>query len=718
MKKVVFNIGKIKSTEEVLNIEKILEKDKCISSAIINQKESTIEIDYKNLTINEVEDKLIQTGITSLGVELTNYKKKKSKLLLILLGILISIILLISILSFFKIDFLNSNTKSIILYIITILFMIYGINIPIDGIKCNLKGRSNVNSLLTISIIVSFLYSTYNLYMCLTAKATCNNYSYLEIIIFLIYFKKLGDYLDDSNREKIEKEILGLEKTNIKKVNILENYRRKETLFENIKVGDRIICSPGDKVFFDGTIVKGSSHTAEALINGKSLPMIKDKNDIILSGSLNCEDELEYTVDRVYKDSIISSIRKLVHEENSNKIKHFTNVDRFCSYIVPISIIIGIVISILNFMITKDIKSSIMKFTTIMLISSPFGLALSSPLSFRRIIRQSKKGLLVKRIQSLEGLKKIDTIVFDKTGTITNGYLSISRINNHSEMTDKELLALLGSVEKHSTHALARGISKYLREEKIKTSFDFITEDLIGYGVKAKDNKDLYYACNKELLEKLDIINSYKEEERKMRLDGNDVIYLVKNNKVIATFGLKDTIKKDVDKVINSLKEKGYNIIMLSGDTKEISEMIAKKLGIDKVISNQTPNEKSAYIKKLLKEKHKVMMVGDGINDATAIAASTIGISLKTNTDISNAASDIIITNGSLVKVLDLFHIGKSTRKLIKENIFLSIIPSIVLLIITLGIIPKIKINALIIIIGLFTSFILVLLNTLRVKNK
>ena len=718
MKKVVFNIGKIKSTEEVLNIEKILEKDKYISSAIINQKESTIEIDYKDLTINEVEDKLIQTGITSLGVELTNYKKKKSKLVLILLGIFISIILLISILSFFKINIISSNTKSIILYIITIIFILYGINIPIDGIKCNLKGRSNVNSLLTIGIILSFLYSTYNLYMCLTAKATCNNYSYLEIIIFLIYFKKLGDYLEDSNREKIEKEILGLEKTNIKKVNILENDRRKETLFENVKVGDRIICSPGDKVFFDGTIVKGSSHTAEALINGKSLPMIKDKNDIILSGSLNCEDELEYTVDRVYKDSIISSIRKLVHEEISNKPKYFTNVDRFCSYIVPISIIIGIVISILNFMITKDIKSSIMKFTTIMLISSPFGLALSSPLSFRRIIKQSKKGLLIKRIQSLEGLKKIDTIVFDKTGTITNGYLSISRINNHSEMTDKELLALLGSVEKHSTHALARGISKYLREEKIKTSFDFITEDLIGYGVKAKDDKDLYYACNKELLEKLDIINSYKEEERKMRLDGNDVIYLVKNNKVIATFGLKDTIKKDADKVITSLKDKGYNIIMLSGDTKEISEMIAKKVGIDKVISNQTPNEKSAYIKKLLKEKHKVMMVGDGINDATAIAASTIGVSLKTNTDISNAASDIIITNDSLVKVLDLFHIGKSTRKLVKENIFLSIIPSIGLLIVTLGIIPKIKINALIIIIGLFISFILVLLNTLRVKNK
>ena len=718
MKKVVFNIGKIKSTEEVLRIEKSLEKDKLISSAIINEKESTIEIDYKDLTIHQVEDRLIEVGLVSLGVELTNYKKKRSKLVLILLGIFVSIILVISILSFFNISLLSNKTKSIILFIITILFMIYGISILIDGIKNNLKGRSNLNSLLTISIFLCFLYSSYNLFMFLTNKSTCHNYTYLEIIIFLIYFKKLGDYLEDSNREKIEKEIVGLERTNIKKVNVVDNDRRREVLFENIRVGNRIICSPGDKVFFDGTISKGSSHTAEALINGASLPTVKEKNDIILSGSMNCEDELEYTVDRVYKDSIIANIRKIVYEEKSNKRNYFTKVDRFCSYIVPISIIIALTTGILNFMITKDIKSSIMKFTTIMVISSSFGLALSSPLSFRRIIRQSKKGLLVKKIQSLEGLKKIDTIVFDKTGTITYGYLRIARVNNHSEMSDKELLALLGSVEKHSTHALARGIAKHLREEKIKTTFDFITEDLMGYGVKAKDDKNLYYACNRALLEKLSIINSYKEEERKMKLDGNDVIYLVKNNKVIATFGLKDTIKKDVDKVITSLKEKGLNIIMLTGDTKEVSERIAKEVGIDKVISNQTPNEKSAYIKNLLKNKHKVMMVGDGINDAPSIAISTIGVSLKTNTDISNAASDIIITNGSLAKVLDLFHISRSTIKLVKENIFLSIIPSIVLLIITLGIIPKIKINALIIIIGLFISFILVLLNTLRVKNK
>ena len=278
--------------------------------------------------------------------------------MLIVLGVLIFIILIISILSFFKINFISPKTKSIILYIITIYFLIYGINISVDGIKKGIKGRCNLNSLLTIGITICFLYSSYNLIMCLLAKATCNNYSYLEIIIFLIYFKKLGDYLEDSNREKIEKELLQLERTNIKKVNILDNNRKKEVAFENVKVNDHIICLPGDKIEFDGTIIKGSSHAAEALINGRSLPMEKIENDMILSGSMNCEDEFEYRVDREYKDCYTSYIKKLVYEEKINKRKYYTNVDRFCSYIVPLSIIISLVVSILSFMITKVMKNA------------------------------------------------------------------------------------------------------------------------------------------------------------------------------------------------------------------------------------------------------------------------------------------------------------------------------------------------------------------------
>ena len=718
MKKVVIKVNKIKNIDEAEKIEKDLKKDINIKRVIVDEKNNTIETFYENLTISQIEEKIEELGYISLGIDLTPNTKKKSKPLLIVLGIFLFILLFLSISSLLKLPFtniINVKIKAIILFIITILFMIYGSNIFIKGIT----GRSKLCRLLTISIIPSFIYSTYNLYTFLGNKSTYNNYTYLEIIIFLIYFKKIGEYLVSSNVNRIDTEIKQLTNTTIHKVNVRFADKVREMSIENVKVDDRVVCYPGDLILLDGTVKKGYSHTAEGLISGKSLPLEKEENTIVLSGSMNCEDELEYRVDRVSKDSYVSNIKKLVIDEENNKKYVTKKVDKYCSILIPLVIILSITVGVLNYLVTKNISTSITKLITVLLIFSPFGLVISSPISFRRTIKSpANKGILIKDIKPLEQFKYIDTVVFDKTGTLTNGYLSVSRINNHSEMTDKELLELLGSIEKHSTHAIARGISKYLRSERIKSSFDFVTEDLFGYGVKAKDDKDLYYACNSELLKKLDIINSYKEEERKMKLDGNNVIYLVKNNKVIATFGLRDIVRKDVNKVINSLKERNLDIIMLTGDDKEQAERISKELGIKKVVCDLNPVEKSDYIKKLMKSGKRVLMVGDGINDATSLVCADIGVALKNSIDIPTAASDIIITNNNLFKLLDLFHVGKSTTKLLKENVFLSIVPSILLFVLAIGVIPKIKINSVIIIIGLFISFILVLLNTFRVKNK
>ena len=718
MKKVVIKVNKIKNIDEAEKIEKDLKKDINIKRVIVDEKNNTIETFYENLTISQIEEKIEELGYISLGIDLTPNTKKKSKPLLIVLGIFLFILLFLSISSLLKLPFtniINVKIKAIILFIITILFMIYGSNIFIKGIT----GRSKLCRLLTISIIPSFIYSTYNLYTFLGNKSTYNNYTYLEIIIFLIYFKKIGEYLVSSNVNRIDTEIKQLTNTTIHKVNVRFADKVREMSIENVKVDDRVVCYPGDLILLDGTVKKGYSHTAEGLISGKSLPLEKEENTIVLSGSMNCEDELEYRVDRVSKDSYVSNIKKLVIDEENNKKYVTKKVDKYCSILIPLVIILSITVGVLNYLVTKNISTSITKLITVLLIFSPFGLVISSPISFRRTIKSpANKGILIKDIKPLEQFKYIDTVVFDKTGTLTNGYLSVSRINNHSEMTDKELLELLGSIEKHSTHAIARGISKYLRSERIKGSFDFVTEDLFGYGVKAKDDKDLYYACNSELLKKLDIINSYKEEERKMKLDGNNVIYLVKNNKVIATFGLRDIVRKDVNKVINSLKERNLDIIMLTGDDKEQAERISKELGIKKVVCDLNPVEKSDYIKKLMKSGKRVLMVGDGINDATSLVCADIGVALKNSIDIPTAASDIIITNNNLFKLLDLFHVGKSTTKLLKENVFLSIVPSILLFVLAIGVIPKIKINSVIIIIGLFISFILVLLNTFRVKNK
>ena len=333
-------------------------------------------------------------------------------------------------------------------------------------------------------------------------------------------------------------------------------------------------------------------------------------------------------------------------------------------------------------------------------------------------MKYQKKGFLIKQSEILEYFRRIDTVILDKTGTITNGYLSISRINNHSEMSDRELLELLGSIEKHSTHALARGITKYLRNEKIKTSEDFITEDLSGYGVKAKDEGNIYYACNSELLKKLDIINSYSEEERKMKMEGNSVIYLTKNNKVIATFGLKDILRRESKKFIHSLKEKNLLVYLVTGDNEITTNTIAKDLEFDKVIAGVDSKQKSEIVKQLQKEGKRVMYIGDGLNDAPALATANIGVALKNTLDVPPSAANVVLMGNNLTKVLEIFQLSKRISHTLRRNILSSMIISGILIVICLGIIPKLTLHSYMVIIGMIVNFGVIILNTILLKKK
>ena len=290
-------------------------------------------------------------------------------------------------------------------------------------------------------------------------------------------------------------------------------------------------------------------------------------------------------------------------------------------------------------------------------------------------------------------------------------------MNNHSELNDKELLELLGSVEKHSTHAIARGITKYLRSEKIKATKDFITEDLLGYGVKAKDEENIYYACNGELLDKLDIINSYAEEERKMKLEGNDVIYLTKNSKVIATFGLKDTLRKESKKFIRSLKERRLDVILLTGDDEITTGTITRDLEIEKAYARVGVKEKNEFVKNLQKEGRKVMMIGDGINDAPSLASAYIGVSLTNTSNVPPSAASIVLTSNNLGKVLEMFSISKTVSSILKTNILFSLIIACMMSFLCLGIIPKITMNTPFLVLGILINLGIICINTLRIKK-
>ena len=414
----------------------------------------------------------------------------------------------------------------------------------------------------------------------------------------------------------------------------------------------------------------------------------------------------------------MSEIKKLVAEEKSREENYLSKLDRFCEIFVSILFLFLITIVILSFLF-KDFNPSIIKILSICIACCPFGLVFIKCLSFRKINKFAlQKQILIKEENTLEKIPLIDVVVFDKTGTLTNGYLSISKINNHSDMDDKQLLSLLGSIEKHSTHALARGITKFLRSEKIPSGIDFITEDLPGYGVKAKDDEDVYYACSVELLKRLDIINPYEEEEKKLRANGNSVIYLVKNTKVIATIGLKDMVKKEAKKVVSALQEKKLEVVLLTGDDKTTAMEVAKELGIHFVEAEVDASFKSAYLKKILKETHEVMMIGDGINDAPALATATVGVCLKNTSDVPLSAADIILKSSNLIKILDLFSLSKLMMKSIRQNLWLSILLILLVIILSLEIIPGLKWSPVLLFGVLLLHLLLLILNIIRIKNK
>lgn len=710
MKKVVLKIAGIKDLNDSLKIEKKLSNNNSIKSALADHKEKSLTIKYKdNITVKEIESIIEQLGYKSLGIKILEKEEKFSIIPLIVIGIIIAIILYYLLAYTFplpKIILFAKSTERLILLAITIFLILYNFNNLWDGLKKIIIGKCNNNSLVLITTILTLIYALETIYL-------NNMTTYLEALIIILYIQKIAQYIEFRRVLKMNAEIKQIATTNIQRVKRIVNGSHEEIRLEDLEENDNIICLPGDKVFVDGILKEGTTHFDESPITGSSIPIEKNKNSRIISGSINCENEISYIVEKKVKDSYISIIKEELVEDLKKKQKGSKRIDRFCNFFVPFVIIGVIILFAIVWLQTNEMHIAFTKAVTTLLIFTSVGYLYITPLSFSKISKEaSKKGLVMKSVNVLEKIRNIDTIVLDKTGTLTNGYLSVSRINNHSEETDKRLLEILGSIEKHSNHPLAKGILKYIKSERIKANIDLITEDLIGYGIKAQEGNTVYYACNGELLEKLDVINSYKEEERKMKLEGNYVIYLVKNKKVIATFGLKDIPRKETKKVLNLLRERNFNIILLSGDNEIITTKIAKELDIANVVAGLNAEGKRDYIKNLKKEGKKVMVVGDGVNDALAFANASMGVALMNTNELSLLSSDVVLTTNNLFKILDIFILSKNTLKQIKQNIWISVLTSIFFFIISIGLIPSLKPTPLWIIFGMGMNLLLIIVNS------
>ena len=727
MKKVILKIEGMSCSACSNGLEKYLKKQKGIEDASVNLVMATASITYKDhLTISDLENFIEEAGFKSLGEEEKNSKTKQDSIIPhIILGILGLIVMILSMQHMLKIPvptFLNMHKNplsfSLVLFVLSIPYVIVSLDIIKSGIKNLVHKMPNMDTLVSLGIITSYLYSIYSLLMIIGNHREYVHNLYFESTIFVIYFIKLGRYISNKSKSKTTEAIQELVTITPNKAHKKEGDSYIDITIDEVQKGDILVCLAGERVAVDGIIVKGKSMFDESFITGESLPLEKEKGASVIAGSINYDNVIEYRADRIGKDSTISEIVRLVVESTNTKVKISKLADQICSIFVPVVIIIAFLTLLINGFVTKDIALAITRMVTVLVVACPCSLGLATPLAIVISVgANAKKGILIKDGESLEEAYKIDTVIFDKTGTLTNGTLSVSEINNHSSLEEREILELLGAIEKYSTHPLSVGINRYIKEQKIDIKLDLITEELPGYGVKGRDDKNTYYACNAALLKKLDIINSYEDEEHNMALNGNSVIYLVKNKKVIATIGLRDVIREESKGLIKALKKKKIEVMMLSGDNMVTCKKIADELEIDKIVAGVTPVEKAAYIKKKIDEGHKVMMVGDGINDAPSITTANIGVSLSSGTDIATNAANIVVMSNNVSKIKDIFEISKKTIRNIKTNIFWAFFYNILMIPIATGLIPGITINPMIACIAMIFSSLTVTLNALRLKR-
>lgn len=729
MKKIILKIDGMTCSACSSSLEKYLLKQDGINDALVNLVMSSASISYEdNITIDDLNRFVSEAGFKSLGIYDEQEKKDDNKnIYFIVNGLLALLVLYISMSHMVHlpvIPFLHMTNHpinySVCLFIFSIYFIYFGWDIIISGIK-NIKYKyPNMDTLVTLGVVSSFIFSTFNMIMILNGNNEYVENLYFESVCIILYLIKFGRYIDGISKEKTKDAIKGLVTITPKSAILFKNNKEKEVTIDEVKKGDILIVKPGNRFAVDGSIVKGNAHVDESFISGESLPVKKGIDDKVVAGSINLDGEVLYKAENIGRDSTISEIVRLVVEATNTKAPIARIADKVSGIFVPIVIVLAVITLLVHLILGFSFNESIVYFVTVLVCACPCALGLATPLAI--VVSEglcAKNGILVKKSDILENANKIDVIVFDKTGTLTYGNLRISKIINNSDYTNNDLMEIVSSLENKSTHPIASAFNNYATENKLKSLNVDEFKNIAGIGLKGIINENEYLIGNNKILQKYKIDNNIDKEEKELSLDGNSIVYVVENKKVIALIGVKDIIRNNAQNVINKLKQINKRIIMLTGDNETIANIIAKSIGIKEIIANVSPKDKSNKIKELKNKGLKVMMVGDGINDAPSLSISDIGVSLNSAIDIAADSADVILMRNDLNSIYNLFDISKKTLSNIKGNLFWAFFYNICMIPLASGLLEfaNITMNPMIAGLSMTLSSFTVIINVLRLKR-
>ncbi len=731
MKKVLLKIDGMTCSACSTGLEKYLNKQDGIKQATVNliMNNANIEYDDRKLNLEQVEKFVEKAGFLSLGID--NFEKEEKKktnekyklLAITVISILVLYISMSHMVGLPVIPFLNMMiypvNYAISLFILTTIVLILGKDILRNGYKNLIHKTPNMDTLVMIGVLASYIYSIYGTIQILKGHAMHVEELYYESSAVVIFFIEIGRYIENKNKDKTKEALQQLMTITPNNAVILKDGKEITVTLDEIQKGDIVICKPGEKIAVDGEVVEGTTHINESFITGESVPVKREKGSKVIAGSINYEGTIKYKAEKIGKESTVSEIVRLVTQATSTKAPIAKIADTISGYFVPVVLVIAFFAFGIWMLISKNFATAINIFVSILVVACPCSLGLATPLAI--VIASgnaSKKGILVKTSETLENAHKVKTICFDKTGTLTKGELSISKLYNYSNIDEKEILKIVASIENKSEHPIARAIVKKAQDGKIKLKEIKEFKAIPGFGVEAIiESGEKYLIGNKKLLLENNIKIENEKDEQELVSDGNSILFVSSNNKIVALIGVKDILKENVKEVIKKLKQRKINLVMLTGDNEKTAEIIAKEIGIEKVISNVTPKEKAEQIKKL-KEDGIVMMCGDGINDSVSLVTADIGVSVSSGTDIAMDSSQVVLMSDNLEKIDDLIDISKKTIRNIKQNLFWAFFYNICMIPIACGVLIPfgISMNPMIAAFAMTVSSLTVVLNALRLR--
>ncbi|SHJ71738.1 Cu+-exporting ATPase [Tepidibacter formicigenes DSM 15518] len=565
----------------------------------------------------------------------------------------------------------NPLNFALVQIILTIPIIIAGYKFYTVGFKALFKGSPNMDSLIAVGTSAAIIYGIYAIYQIINGNMEYSKDLYFETAGVIIALILLGKYLEAVSKGKTSEAIKKLVGMQPKTATVIQENKEIVISIEEVEVGDILLVKPGEKIPVDGVVVEGHSSVDESMLTGESIPVEKKIGDNVVGASINKNGVIKFKATKVGKDTALSQIVRLVEEAQGSKAPIAKLADIISGYFVPIVMAIALISGVAWYISGQSVVFSLTMFISVLVIACPCALGLATPTAIMvGTGKGAEYGVLIKSGVALETAHKIETIVFDKTGTITEGKPKVTNIITLGNFTEEELLQLAASAEKGSEHPLGEAIVRGAEEKNISLLNLDKFYAIPGHGIEVEIENKKIYLGNEKLMKDKNIQMTLKDESDKLANEGKTPMYMAINNKLEGIIAVADVVKESSKKAIDMLHEMGIEVAMITGDNKKTASAIAKQVGIDVVLAEILPEDKANEVKKLQEKNKVVAMVGDGINDAPALAQADVGIAIGSGTDVAMESADIVLMKSDLVDVVTAIKLSRSTIRNIRQNLF------------------------------------------------